>query len=59
MMTWAERNEHREQMRSFKTYDECKTYLDQHHEKMMARAKEKGKEPMAQPRRDACGRLKP
>lgn len=59
MMSWQERNEHREKMRSFQTYEDCRAYLDQHHEKMMARAKEKGKEPLAQARRDACARLKP
>ena len=59
MMTRAERNEHRERMRSMKTYEECKTYIDQHHEQMAARAKEKGGKPLPQPRRDACARLKP
>lgn len=58
-MSWPERNEHRQKMRSFKTYDDCKAYLDQHHSAMQARAKERGREPMAQPPRDACARLKP
>ncbi len=59
MMTWSERNQHREKMWSFKTYDDCKAYLDQHHAAMQARAQEKGQAPLAQPPRDACARLKP
>ena len=59
LMSWAERNEHRKAMRAMKTYDECKAYLDQHHEKMMERAKERGKEPLPDTPRDACERLKP
>jgi DNA repair ATPase RecN len=57
-MTPAERTEHQQRMRSIKTYDECKTYMEQHREQMAARAKEKGKA-LAQPRRDACAGLKP
>ncbi len=59
MMTRAERNEHRTHMRSTKTYEECKTYMDEHHALMTERAKEKGGKPLAQPRRDACAGLKP
>ena len=59
LMTWTERNEHRKKMRSMKTYDECKTYLDGHHQKMAERAKEKGKTPLPEPKRDACAGLKP
>lgn len=58
LMTQQERNEHRERMRSMKTYEECKTYQEQHHEQMAARAKERGGKGLAQPRRDACGGLK-
>jgi hypothetical protein len=58
LMTLAERNAHRDQMRSMKTYEECKTYKDQTHEQMAARAKEKGKT-LSPPRRDACAALKP
>ncbi|MEY3125697.1 MAG: hypothetical protein RLZZ573_2217 [Pseudomonadota bacterium] len=58
LMTWTERNEHRKTMRSMKTYEECKAYLDEHHQKMTERAKEKGKEPMPEPKRDACAGLK-
>jgi hypothetical protein len=45
-------------MRSMKTYEECKSYQDQHHEQMAAKAKERGGKALAQPRRDACGGLK-
>ena len=42
LMTPQERTEHQTKMRSFKTYDECKTYQEEHHKQMEARAKEKG-----------------
>lgn len=58
LMTQQERNEHRGRMRSMKTYEECKTYQAQHHEQMVARAKERGGKALAQPRRDACSGLK-
>ncbi len=58
LMTEQERNEHRERMRSMKTYEECKTYQEQHHEQMAARAKERGGKALPQPRRDACRGLK-
>ena len=58
MMTRTERNAHRDQMRAMKTYDECTAYMAQHHEQMVARAKEKGGQALAAPRRDACARLK-
>lgn len=58
LMTQQERNEHRERMRSMKSYEECKAYQERHHEQMAARAKERGGKALAQPRRDACGGLK-
>lgn len=58
MMTQQERDEHRERMRSMQSYDECKAYRQQHHEKMVERAKERGAKPPLEPRRDACGGLK-
>ena len=58
LMTPQERNEHRDRMQAMKTYEECKTYQDQHHEQMAARAKERGGQTLAQPRRDACSGLK-
>ena len=59
MMSEAERREHATQMRGFKSYEECKAYADKHHEQMVARAKERGRNPPAQPRRDPCAALKP
>lgn len=58
LMTQQERNEHRDRMHSMKTYEECKSYQDQHHEQMAAKAKERGGKALAQPRRDACSGLK-
>jgi hypothetical protein len=58
LMSEQERNEHRDRMRSTKTYEECSSYQDQHHEQMAARATERGGKALAQPRRDACGSLK-
>ena len=58
MMTPQERSEHRERMRAMKTYEECKAYQEEHHNRMAARAKERGQTAPAQPRRDACMGLK-
>ena len=58
LMSEQERAEHRERMRSMKTYEECTAYQQQHHEQMAARAKERGGRGPASPRRDACAGLK-
>jgi len=58
LMSQQERNEHRDRMRSMKSYEECHAYQAQHHEQMVARAKERGGAAPAQPRRDACAGLK-
>lgn len=42
LMTPEERIEHQTRMRSFKTYEECKAYQEQHHKQMEERAREKG-----------------
>lgn len=42
LMSAEERTEHQNKMRSFKTYDECKAYQQEHHTQMEARAKGKG-----------------
>lgn len=57
MMSPQERNEHRERMRSMKTYEECQAYMAQHHTEMAERAKAQGGKLPAQPRRDACAGL--
>ena len=57
LMTAEERKANREKMMSFKTYDECKAYQQEHHATMEARAKEKGKT-LPAPRNNACDRMK-
>jgi hypothetical protein len=57
MMTPQERSEHQAKMRSMTNPDECKAYMEQHHQKMAERAKEKGLSVPARPRRDACAGL--
>ena len=58
MMNPQERDEHRERMRSMQSYDECKAYQQQHHDKMAERAKERGSKVLPSPRHDACAGLK-
>lgn len=57
LMTAEERNAHRDQMRSVKSYEECKTYMDDHHRKMQARAKERGSALQVM-RADPCRNMK-
>lgn len=57
LMTPDERAAHRQQMLSFKTYDECKAYQAEHHQSMADRAREAGKT-LPQPRANACDRMK-
>lgn len=59
LMSWKERNEHRKKMRSMTNYDDCKAYLTEHHDKMAARAKEKGQLTLPDAKRDGCANLKP
>lgn len=58
MMSETERSAHQDRMRSMKTYEECKTYADQHREQMSSRAKERGGQAMAPAMGDPCGSLK-
>lgn len=58
LMSAEERKEHQEHMNNIKSEDECKSYLEQHHEKMATRAKEKDGKILAKPWRDACGAFK-
>ena len=58
MMTSAERQEHQARMKSMTNPDECKAYMEKHHEQMAARAKEKGRSIPAEPRHDACAGMK-
>ncbi len=54
LMTPDERKDHQAHMRAMKSYDECKAYQAQHHEQMVARAKERGGKALDRPQRDAC-----
>lgn len=58
LMTPAERTEHQTKMLSFKTYDECKAYQEDHHKLMEARAKEKGVTLPAVGARYGCDNMK-
>jgi hypothetical protein len=57
LMSTEERNAHRQKMWSFKSYDECKIYQQEHHQAMETRAKERGKA-IVPPRFNACDRMK-
>ena len=57
LMTAEERTAHQQKMWSFKTYDECKAYQEEHHKAMEAKAKEQGKT-LPAPRNNACDRMK-
>ncbi len=57
LMTPDEQKAHREKMASMKSYEECKAYLEQHHQQMQERAKAKGVELPAGPAM-ACDRMK-
>ena len=59
LMSWKERNEHRKKMRAMTNYDDCKAYLAEHHEKMAARAKERGQLTLPDAKRDGCASIKP
>jgi hypothetical protein len=59
MMSGQEREEHQAKMRSMTDYDDCRSYLDQHHQQMSERARQRGTATPARPRRDACAALKP
>lgn len=56
LMTPQERTEHRTKMWSFKNYNECVAYQQQHHDTMAARAQEQGKQ-LIMPRSNACERM--
>jgi hypothetical protein len=58
MMSAAERRAHQDKLRSFKNYDECKAYVDEHRAQMMEWAKAAGRTAPAMPLRDACAALK-
>lgn len=57
MMTPQEREEHWAKLRSMTTPAECRAYMDQHHQQMLERAKQKGVGMPMRPRHDVCARL--
>jgi hypothetical protein len=58
MMNRAERKEHHDKMMAMSDHAACMAYMEEHHAKMAARAKERGQTLPAKPRRDACAPLK-
>ncbi len=58
MMSPEERSEHRDRMMSFKSYEECVAYLEQHHKRMEARAGERGSAMPGMPVQNMCERMK-
>jgi hypothetical protein len=59
MMTAAERQAHHNKLRGFKSHDECKAYMDDHHAQMLERAKTAGRKAPAMPTHDVCLAMKP
>jgi hypothetical protein len=57
MMNRAERNEHHQKMREMKDRGQCQAYMAERHQKMMERAKERGRGMPAGPHPDACSYL--
>ena len=58
LMTEAERNTHRDRLRSMNSVEECRAYMAEHREQKAARAQQQGRKAMGAPRRDACAGLK-
>ena len=58
LMNREERQMHHDKLRSMKSYDECKAYLDKHRDEMTARARKLDRPTPHEPRRDACAPLK-
>ncbi|MGA0611939.1 hypothetical protein [Caldimonas sp. KR1-144] len=57
MMSPQERQAHQERMRSMHSYEDCRTYHDQHHREMRERAQSQGRTLPEQARRDPCSGL--
>lgn len=58
MMTRQERDEHHRTMMGMKDHGACSTYMQEHHAKMVDRAKERGRAMPATPPQDGCAWLK-
>ena len=57
LMTSQERAEHRSKMMGFTNYEDCASYLAEHHAMMLERARKKGVTLPAEPRLGFCQRL--
>lgn len=57
-MTPEERVEHQARIRSFRRYEDCVAYRQQHHQQMAERARAQG-EVLRQGRREICAHLLP
>jgi hypothetical protein len=58
LMTPEERLEHQSKIRSFRSYEECRSYQLSHHQLMEERARQRGLS-LPQGRRDICEHLQP
>jgi Spy/CpxP family protein refolding chaperone len=58
LMTRAERREHHDKMMSMTDRTACDAYMEQHHARMLERAKDKGRPMPDKPRHDPCAALK-
>nr|WP_297355789.1 hypothetical protein [uncultured Caldimonas sp.] len=54
MMTPAERDQHRDRVQSFKSYEECRAYMDEHHQQMLERARNQNLPMPGRPMHDGC-----
>lgn len=57
LMTPQERAEHRSKMTGFTNYEDCASYLAEHHAMMLERARKQGVTLPAEPRLGFCQRL--
>jgi hypothetical protein len=57
LMTPDERAEHQRRMNSFKSFEECRAYVDDLHRKLATRARERGVAMPAEPPHDPCADL--
>ena len=57
LMTAQERSEHRSKMLGFTNYEDCASYVAEHHAKMLERARDKGVTLPDEPRPGFCQRL--
>lgn len=57
LMTAEERTAHRDKMWSAKSYEECKSIQQNHHQTMLERAREQGKT-LPMPHRNPCDRMR-